>query len=177
MKNRSLAMAAIAALTFAAPLAVSTEAAAQRRDHRDDRWDRDGDWDNRDDRRDERRAYREGRRDGRYAERRRDDRYDRREARRDRWDDRRYNGYNYNGRWYYGPPPSHYGNVDYGYRGWRRGERLPRYYRDRYVVVRDYDRYGYRQPPRGYHYVRDDRGDLLLVGIATGVILGIIASQ
>ncbi len=67
--------------------------------------------------------------------------------------------------------------MHYGYRNWRRGDRLPRYYRDRYVVVRDYDRYGYRRPPRGYHYVRDDRGDLLLVGIATGVILGIIASQ
>jgi Ni/Co efflux regulator RcnB len=67
--------------------------------------------------------------------------------------------------------------VHYDYRGWRRGDRLPRYYRDRYVVIHDYHRYGYRHPPRGYHYVRDDRGDLLLVGIATGVILGIIASQ
>ncbi|MBL8547384.1 MAG: RcnB family protein [Hyphomonadaceae bacterium] len=171
MKKR-LAMAALAAVTFAAPLAVSTEAAAQHRgrgnDH--DGWDRDGDGRDRDWRRDDRRGDRYDRRDRR-------DRYDRREARRDRWDDRRYNGYNYRGQWYYGPPPSAYGDVDYGYRNWRRGERLPRYYRDRYVVVRDYDRYGYRQPPRGYHYVRDDRGDLLLVGIATGVILGIIASQ
>jgi Ni/Co efflux regulator RcnB len=171
---KRLVMAALAAATFAAPLAVSTEAAAQRRDHRDDRWDRDGDWDDRDDRRDERRAYREGRRDGRWD---RDDRRDRRDYRRARWDDRRYNGYNYRGRWHYGPPPAHYRDVDYGYRNWRRGDRLPSYYRDRYVVVRDYDRRGYRHPPRGYHYVRDDRGDLLLVGIATGVILGIIASQ
>lgn len=152
-------MAALAAATFAAPLALPAEAAAQRRDHRDDdRRDRD-----RHDRRD---------RDGRWD---RDDRRDR--DHRARWDNRRYNGYNYRGRWYYGPPPAAYGNVDYGYRNWRRGDRLPRYYRDRYVVVRDYDRRGYRRPPRGYHYVRDDRGDLLLVGIATGVILGIIASQ
>ncbi len=172
MKKR-LAMAALAAVTFAAPLAISTDAAAQHRgrgnDH--DGWDRDRDGRDRDWRRDDRRGDRYHRRD------RRDDRYDRREARRDRWDDRRYNGYNYRGQWYYGPPPTHYGAVDYGYRNWRRGERLPRYYRDRYIVVRDYDRYGYRQPPRGYQYVRDDRGDLLLVGIATGVILGIIASQ
>lgn len=168
---KRLVMAALAAATFAAPMAVATDAAAQPqrhdrgrdydrdRDHRGDRdWDRDG-------RRD---------RDGRWDRDRRDDRRDHRRA---RWDDRRYNGYNYNGRWYYGPPPAAYRDVDYGYRNWRRGERLPRYYRDRYVVVRDYDRYGYRHPPRGYHYVRDDRGDLLLVGIATGVILGIIASQ
>lgn len=165
---KRLAMAALAAATFAAPLAVSTDASAQRRDHRDDRWDRDGDYDNRDDRRDERRAYREGRRDGR------DDR--RSDRRRDRWDDRRHNGYNYRGQWYYGPPPAAYGDVDYGYRNWRRGERLPRYYRDHYRSV-DYRHHRLRPPPRGYHYVRDDRGDYLLVGIATGVILGIIAAN
>lgn len=163
MKNR-FATALLAAVTFAAPMAMPTQAAAQ---HRGDRnWDRDRDHrDYRRDRRDDRRDYRRDRRD------------DRRDHHRGRWDDRRYNGYNYNGRWYYGPPPAHYSGVHYGYRHWRRGDRLPRYYRDRYVVVRDYDRYGYRRPPRGYHYVRDDRGDLLLVGIATGVILGIIASQ
>lgn len=163
MKNR-FATALLAAVTFAAPMAMPTQAAAQ---HRGDRnWDRDRDHrDYRRDRRDDRRDYRRDRRD------------DRRDRHRGRWDDRRYNGYNYNGRWYYGPPPAHYSGVHYGYRHWRRGDRLPRYYRDRYVVVRDYDRYGYRRPPRGYHYVRDDRGDLLLVGIATGVILGIIASQ
>ena len=53
-----------------------------------------------------------------------------------RWDRRRYNGYSYRGRWYYGPPPVAYRDyVDYGYRAWRRGDRLPRYYRDNYVVV------------------------------------------
>ena len=174
MKKR-FASAALAALTFAAPLAVTTEAAAHRdRGNDHDDWDRDRDGRDRDGRRGDRDHDRRGDRDyDRYD--RRDDRRDRREAR--RWDNRQYNGYNYRGQWHYGPPPSHYGNVDYGYRNWRRGERLPSYYRDRYSVVRDYDRYGYRQPPRGYHYVRDDRGDLLLVGIATGVILGILASQ
>jgi Ni/Co efflux regulator RcnB len=157
MKKR-LATAMLAALTFAAPLAVTSEAAAQHRGRgHDDRdgWDRDGDGRDRDWRRDDRRH----------------DRYDRRDRRRSR-----YNGYNYNGRWYYGPAPAEYGYVDYGYRAWRRGDRLPAYYRDYYRPV-DYRAYRLRAPPRGYHYVRDDRGDYLLVGIATGVILGIIASQ
>ena len=172
---KRFATALLAAATFAAPMALPAQAVAHDRgdrgDNDRDRDHRDRDWD-RDDRRDWRRDRRDDRRD--YRRDRRDDRQDDRRA---RWDDRRYNGYNYGGQWHYGPPPSSYGNVDYGYRNWRRGERLPRYYRDRYTVVRDYDRYGYRNPPRGYHYVRDDRGDLLLVGIATGVILGIIASQ
>ncbi|WP_083197455.1 RcnB family protein [Candidatus Viadribacter manganicus] len=165
MKKR-LATAALAALTFAAPLAVTTEAAAQHRRGNDhDGWDRDGDGRDRDWRRDDRRR-------GDYRDRR-----DRREARRDHWDNSRYNGYNYRGRWHYGPPPSaYYDEADYGYRAWRRGERLPAYYRDYYRPV-DYRYYRLRPPPRGYHYVRDDRGDYLLVGIATGVILGIIASQ
>jgi len=151
--------AALAALTFAAPLAMPSQAAAQHRD----RYDRD--YDNRDDRRDERRAYREGRRDGR--EDRRDDR---------RWDQRRYNGYYYQGRWNYGPPPSHYHDRDvrYGYHAWRRGDRLPDYYRSHYRSV-DWRSHRLRQPPRGYHYVYDrDREEYLLVGVATGVILGVI---
>ncbi|MEJ0059729.1 MAG: RcnB family protein [Terricaulis sp.] len=116
------------------------------------------DWDNRDDRR----GYRQGYRDNdRHA----------------RWDRGRHNGYSYRGQWYYGPPPqAYYGAYEPGYHSWRRGDRLPSYYRDNYRSV-DYRRHGFRQPPRGYHYVEDDRGDYLLVGIATGVILGIIASQ
>jgi Ni/Co efflux regulator RcnB len=157
-------MTALAAATFAAPLAVPTDAAAQHRGRGHDRHgDRDRDWD-RDRDRDHRRDYRRDRRD------------DRRDHR--RWDRSRYNGYNYRGRWYYGPPPSSYDYryVDYGYRAWRRGDRLPRYYRDSYRVV-DYRDYRLRAPPRGYHYVRDDRGDYLLVGIATGVILGVILAN
>jgi Ni/Co efflux regulator RcnB len=164
---KRLAIAVLAAATFAAPLAIAPDAAAQRhRGDHDRRWDGDRDRD---------RDYRRDNRRDRRADRRRDRREDRRA---ERWDNRRYNGYNYRGRWHYGPPPAAYrDHAYYGYRSWRRGDRLPSYYRSRYVVVRDYDLYGYRHPPRGYHYVRDDRGDLLLVGIATGVILGIIASQ
>ena len=163
---KRFAIAALAAATFAAPLAVPTDAAAQ---HRGDRhWDRDRDrdWDRRNRRRGDR-WDRDDRRDHRRAHRRA-------ERRAERWDNRRYNGYTYRGRWYYGPPPHAYRDyADYGYRHWRRGDRLPRYYRDHYRSV-DYRYYRLRPPPRGYHYVRDDRGDFLLVGIATGVILGVI---
>lgn len=174
--KKHLAIAALAAATFAAPLAFAGEAAAQHRGDRHDRYDRD-------DRRDDRYDRRADRRDDRYDRRadrrddRRDRRADRRDDRRDRWDDRRYNGYHYQGRWYYGPPPSHWrDHARYDYRSWRRGDRLPSYYRSHYRAV-DYRYHRLRPPPRGYHYVRDDRGDYLLVGIATGVILGIIASQ
>lgn len=172
--KKHFATAMLAALTFAAPLAVSTEAAAQHRDrgrgNDHDGWDRDRDGRDRDWRRDDRRDDRRHRRGDRWNDRDHDRGYHR------GWDRRRYNGYSHNGRWYYGPAPSEYGRVDYGYRAWRRGDRLPAYYRDYYRPV-DYRHYRLRQPPRGYHYVEDDRGDYLLVGIATGVILGIIASQ
>ncbi len=93
------------------------------------------------------------------------------------WDRRRFNGYTYQGAWHYGPPPSHLAElVELGYRVWRRGERLPAYYRDSLGVI-DYRVYDLDPPPRGYHYVRDDRGDYLLIGIATGVILGVILAS
>jgi Ni/Co efflux regulator RcnB len=159
---KRLATATLAALMFASPIALSTNAAADPPRHHDrgDRGDRD--YDNRDDRRDERQAYRQGYRDS---------------NRHDRWERNRHNGYTYQGRWYYGPPPqAYYGAYEPGYHSWRRGDRLPSYYRDNYRSV-DYRRHHLRAPPRGYQYVEDDRGELLLVGIATGVILGIIASQ
>ncbi|NWG53751.1 MAG: RcnB family protein [Hydrogenophilaceae bacterium] len=185
---KSYALPLMAVLSFAAPVALSSEAAAHDHDWREDRWDRHEDrrdhredhWDRREDRRDAR--YHGGRRDH-YEDRwdRREDRWDRREdrwdRRGDRWDRRRHNGYWYNGRYFWGPPPAHYyrhHSYRPGYRAWRRGDRVPHYYRDRYVVVRDYHRYRLYDPPRGYHWVRDDRGDYLLVGIATGVILGLI---
>jgi Ni/Co efflux regulator RcnB len=61
-------------------------------------------------------------------------------------------------------------------RAWRRGDRIPHEYRRHYREV-NWRRYGYREPPRGYHYVRDDRGETLLIGIATGAVLGVILSQ
>ena len=52
---------------------------------------------------------------------------------------------------------------------WERGHR---YYGPTYVV-RDYRTYRLRPPPRGYHWVRGDDGQYLLVAIATGIILDI----
>ena len=50
---------------------------------------------------------------------------------------------------------------------WERGHR----YSGPIVIVRDYDTYRLRQPPRGYHWVRDDDNNYVLVAIATGIIL------
>lgn len=172
---KKLILASLAGLAFAAPLAAAPAFADDdrryrherherydrgddRRHHGYDRYDRyDRDYDNRDDRRDERRAYREGFRDGRHFDR------------------GRHNGYYLGRSWHYGPPPSaYYGRHDYrpSYREWRRGDRLPAYYRDHYRPV-DYRYHRLSPPPYGHHWVRDDRGDYLLVGVATGVILGL----
>lgn len=93
-----------------------------------------------------------------------------------RWNGSQHNGYTLNGQWHYGPPPAAYqGRQGFqpGFRNWRRGERLPAYYRSHYRQV-DYRREHLRAPPRGYHYVRDERGDTLLVAIATGLIASVI---
>lgn len=166
---RDIILTGLAAAMFAAPLAIATPAAADDDDRRGrghgrhDRYDRrDRGHDDWDDRRDERRAYRHGYREGRGH---------------DRWDDRRHNGYWDGGRWYYGRPAHFRDDYRYDYRAWRRGDRLPGYYRDYYREV-DWRQHRLRPPPRGYHYVyNDDRDEYILVGIATGVILGIILAQ
>lgn len=160
-------------MTVLGPLGAGT-AAARDNDWRGDRHEHGGRWD-RDDH--DRRGDRDGRwdrddhgdRDGRWD---RDDRGDRD----GRWDDRRHNGYFYNNRWFYGPPPgAYFGRPGFRaeYREWRRGEYLPRYYRDRFEVV-DFRYAHLRPPPYGYCYVRDDRGDIILAAIATGLIASII---
>jgi len=63
-----------------------------------------------------------------------------------------------------GPPPHH----------WARGERMSDHYHGRVVVVNDYRARHLRVPPRGYHWVRDDNNNLLLVAIATGVITDMV---
>ena len=50
----------------------------------------------------------------------------------------------------------------------------PSYYRSNQYVVSDYGRYGLRQPPRGYHYVRSGN-DVVLTAVATGLITAVIA--
>ena len=162
MKRLILTLAAAAAV--AGPIAASaTTAQAQSWDRRESHWDRREDrWDRREDRWD-----------------RREDRWDRRDHHRDgrwdnHWDQRRYNGYYYQNRWYYGPPPqAYYGNPYYrpGYVAWRRGAVLPHHYRG--YVVHDYHRYRLRPPPRGYAWYQVGN-DYLLAAVATGLIFEII---
>lgn len=128
-----------------------------------------GDWDRDHDRRghdrhhgpDHRRDWRDARRDDR-REWRQDRRYysnGYREGYRDaRYQDRRYD------RNRAGPPPRPY---------WARGQR----YHGPVYVVNDYDRYDLRRPPYGYRWQRDDRGNLLLVAIATGIIADLVLNN
>ncbi len=94
--------------------------------------------------------------DRRHDNRRHDNRrYDNR-----RHDDRRYSY----SRGYRHAPPRYY---PVRHHRWQRGHR---YYGPTYVV-RDYGHYRLRHPPRGYHWVRANNNDYLLVAIATGIIL------
>ena len=150
------ALTAALAATFAVTsLGVASAAEAQSRSDR---------YEQRQDRRDDRRDAREDRREWRQ-----DNRADRREARQDqrayaRWQQsqRRYNA----GR-YQAP-------RGYAVRQWSYGQRMPSYYRSNQYVVNDYGRYGLRQPPRGYQYVRSG-DDVVMTAIATGLITAVIA--
>jgi Ni/Co efflux regulator RcnB len=152
--NKHFKTAALAALVAIGPLSMAGTASAQtRRDVREERQDV----------RDARRDLREERRELRQAQ---------------RWNQRNHNGYYIGNRFYYGQPTyQQMQRRDYraGYQQWRRGDRLPTYARGYREV--DWRRERLRQPPRGYHYVRDDRGEVLLVGIATGVILSILLNN
>lgn len=153
--NNKFAIAAAAALTLVGPMAGVASAQTNR------------------DVREARREVREERRDVRDA---RQDLRDARQAQ--RWNQRQHNGYYMGSRWYYGQPTAQQmQRRDYraGYQQWRRGDRLSPYARTHYQRV-DYRRERLRAPPRGYEYRRGDRGETLLVGIATGVILGVILS-
>ena len=145
------AVASLLALGTVAPAFADNDRHDRRHDRRDDRHDR------RDDRRDDRRHDRQHWRD------------DRREARHDRRDHRRYDN-----RGYYRPAPPprvvYRDGPGRGSYGWARGHRYNEYYRGPVYVVNDYSRYAVRRPPRDHHWIRDDRGNLLLVAIATGII-------
>lgn len=111
---------------------------------------------------------------------RRDDRNDRRDSRQDSREDRRefrqeqraYGRWQQSQRRYsagrYTPPRG------YQTRQWAYGQRMPSYYRSNQYVVRDYGRYGLRQPPSGYQYVRSGN-DVVLAAVATGLITAVIA--
>jgi Ni/Co efflux regulator RcnB len=88
-----------------------------------------------------------------------DDRDHRDDHRDDRHDDRR--------DWHddHRPPPPRYAHH------WERGHR----YDGRVIVVDDWRTRRLREPPRGYHWVRDDDdGQFLLVAVATGIIADIV---
>jgi Ni/Co efflux regulator RcnB len=60
---------------------------------------------------------------------------------------------------------------------WSRGHRFDwNYYRPHYHYVDNWSYYHLRRPPRGHRWVRID-GDYLLVAIATGIILEILAND
>jgi len=71
------------------------------------------------------------------------------------------------------------GMYDRGrHEGWyKRGGHVPREYRGSSYVVTDWRSQHLRQPPRGYHYVRSDNGDFLLVAVTTGIIASILANH
>ncbi|MEN4950994.1 RcnB family protein [Stenotrophomonas sp. TWI819] len=126
----------------------------------------------------DRREWRDDRRDNRHD---RHDRHDRREVRHDRRYDRRYDP-RYDNRGYYrpGPPPPrvvYRPAPGYGSYGWARGHRYREYYGGPVYVVNDYSRYSVRRPPRDHHWIRDDRGNLLLVAIATGIIADYVINR
>lgn len=159
---KRFASAALAAATIVAPLATPEFAAAQQYGQ-DNNQNNDRDRNNQD----------------HHDRNNQGNQNDRGNQGNDRWDRSQHNGYSWRGRWHYGPPPtSYYGRAGFspGYRAWRRGERLPSYYRNSYQVV-DYRTYHLRRPPHGYRYVRDDRGQILLVAIASGLILSAILSN
>jgi Ni/Co efflux regulator RcnB len=75
--------------------------------------------------------------------------------------------------------PSHHSMYDRGRsEGWyKKGGHVPTEYRGGSYVVTDWRARHLRQPPRGYHYVRSDNGDFLLVAISTGIIASILAQH
>jgi Ni/Co efflux regulator RcnB len=76
------------------------------------------------------------------------------------------------------PPRHHQGMYEQGrQQGWyRKGGRMPSTYRGNTYVVTNWRSHHLRQPPRGYHWVRSDNGDFLLVAVTTGIIASIIAA-
>jgi Ni/Co efflux regulator RcnB len=58
-----------------------------------------------------------------------------------------------------------------------KGDKLPSQFRGNDRVVSNYSDNHLRQPPRGYHWVRDDGGNFVLVAITTGVISEILSGQ
>ena len=146
--------ATLAAVIAGSTMGVATAADAQSRNDRQDRREQ------REDRRDDRQDRREFRQDQRQD--RQEFRQDQRQYARWQQSQRRYNA------------PRYVAPRGYAVRQWSYGQRMPSYYRTNAYVVRDYGRYGLRQPPHGYHYIRSGN-DVVLTAVATGLITAVIA--
>lgn len=70
-------------------------------------------------------------------------------------------------------------HVHHGPPSWARGRDYRSYgYRNVYVVpYADYHRYRLHRPHHGYHWVRDDYGNFLLVAAATGIITSVLLNH
>ncbi|NBW06738.1 MAG: hypothetical protein EBR82_01790 [Caulobacteraceae bacterium] len=105
-----------------------------------------------------------------------DGRYERNERRADR---NRYDGGRYTPRERYNDERRYYRDQRQDYRQdqrrYYRGATLPYQYRSNWYI-RDYNRYGYAPPPRGYGYYRTDTGDIVLAALATGVIISLLSN-
>lgn len=176
---KKILTAAIAATLAMSSMGLASAAEAQTRGNYEQRHDRRDD--NRADRRnDHRNDHRADRRNDRRNDHRADRRSDRRELREHRRHDRQHlrqqqrayarwqqSQRRYNGGRYYAP-------RGYQQRDWSYGQRMPSSYRSSQYVVNDYNRYGLRAPPRGYHYVRSGN-DVVLTARSGGLITAVIA--
>ena len=145
MKMTSLAIATHGAVLALGMAAPDAQAAGDRDDRRGHHgWDDRGRGHDRD-RRDDRRHYSAGYREG-------------------------YRDARHNDRRYHAPPP----RVAYRPYGFERGYRYSNYYGGPVYVVNDYNRYHLHRPPHGHRWIRDDRGNMLMVAIATGIIADIV---
>jgi Ni/Co efflux regulator RcnB len=80
----------------------------------------------------------------------------------------------------YSQPAYTYSQPAYTYntRAWRRGDRLPGDWRNRYYTVNNWHAYnGMYAPPAGYGWVQADTGDYLLVALATGLIANLLINR
>ena len=107
-----------------------------------------------------------------WGDRDRDGRYERWERRADQ---NRYDGRRYTDRERYNDWRRGARDQRRDYRRWQRGAVIPRNYRSNWHV-RDYHRYGYAPPPRGYGYYRTNTGEVVLAALATGVIISLLSN-
>ncbi len=94
------------------------------------------------------------------------------------WNDRDYNGYYIGNRFFFGrPTAAAYRERDFclGYRPLRAGDRIA--YDNSFYREVDYRDYRVAPPRAGYHWVKDDKGDLILAALVGGLIATVIANN